>query len=104
MRRSKLLVRATDRVVGDRGGDVEDAVAADEGGAEGGAVEDVGAAQGETLLGAVQSQQVRVLAVLCASARNASIHPSIQGQIEFSTVSAELDRRWQCKRIEIEMM
>jgi hypothetical protein len=51
----------------DRGGDVEDAVAAGEGGAEGVAVEDVGAAQGEALLGALQSQQVRVLAVRCAS-------------------------------------
>jgi hypothetical protein len=44
---------------------VEDAVAAGEGGVEGGAVEDVGAAQGEALLGALQSQQVRVLAVRC---------------------------------------
>jgi hypothetical protein len=59
----------TDRGVGDRGGDVEDAVTAGEGGVEGVAVEDVGAAQGEALLGALQSQQVRVLAVRCTSAR-----------------------------------
>jgi hypothetical protein len=72
----------TDRVVGDRGGDVEDAVAAGEGGVEGGAVEDVGAAQGEALLGALQSQQVRVLAVRCMSAK-----------AEVSTV-----RAMQCRR------
>jgi hypothetical protein len=48
---------------------VEDAVAAGEGGAQGGAVEDVGAAQGEALLGSLQSQQVRVLAVRCRRAK-----------------------------------
>jgi len=71
----KEVAAMTDRVVGDRGGDVEDAVAAGEGGVEGVAVEDVGAAQGEALLGALQSQQVRVLAVRCmsASARKAEV-------------------------------
>jgi hypothetical protein len=44
---------------------VEDAVAAGEGGAEGVQVEEIGAAQGEPLLGAPQRKQVRVLAVLC---------------------------------------
>jgi hypothetical protein len=54
----------TDRVVGHRGGDVEDAAAAAEGGAEGVGVQDVGAAQGQPLVRALQREQVRVLAVL----------------------------------------
>ena len=57
----------TNRVVGHRGGDVKYAVAAGEGGAEGVEIEDIGAAQGEPLLGPLQSKQVRVLAVGCAS-------------------------------------
>lgn len=67
--RASKTTTETDRVVGHRGGDVEDAVAAGEGGAQGGAVEDVGAAQGEALLGSLQSQQVRVLAVRCRRAK-----------------------------------
>jgi hypothetical protein len=42
---------------------VEDAVASAERGAEAVVVEDVGAAQGQALLGALQREQVRVLAV-----------------------------------------
>ena len=42
---------------------MEDAAAAAEGGAEGVGVQDVGAAQGQPLVRALQREQVRVLAV-----------------------------------------
>ena len=42
---------------------MEDAAAATEGGAEGVGVQDVGAAQGQPLVRALQLEQVRVLAV-----------------------------------------
>ena len=60
----------TQGVVGHRGGDVEDAAAATEGGAEGVGVQDVGAAQGQPLVRALQLEQVRVLAVRFMSFRD----------------------------------
>jgi hypothetical protein len=48
-------------------------VAAPEGGAEAGVVENVGAAQGEPLMRSVQRKQVRVLAVRCANQSSNSV-------------------------------
>jgi hypothetical protein len=59
-------------------------MAAGEGGAEGLQVEDVGAAHGEPLPGALQRKQVRVLAVLCQNKKMSTL--IIQRYSEFVTV------------------
>uniref|UniRef100_A0A0E0IJM2 Uncharacterized protein n=1 Tax=Oryza nivara TaxID=4536 RepID=A0A0E0IJM2_ORYNI len=57
-------VRRTHRVIGDGRGRVEHAVAAVEGGADGVVVEEVGLAEDQPLVGAVQRLQVGVLRVI----------------------------------------
>jgi hypothetical protein len=66
----------SDGVGGDRGGDVEDAVAAGDGRRHGAVVQHVGPEQPQPLRGAAQRRQVRVLGAACARIAIRHMHSS----------------------------